>query len=158
MADFLQDTRREIAARIRELKPLADEYQRLQAAAAALDDLSAPSVAESPAARRRPARSDSGPVKRRDGHQPKRRGRPKGSGTRGRQALELVRAQPGITIPEIADRMGIKQNYLYRLLPGLAGDGLVSKHGRGWHPTARGAGPAEEAAVTQPPSGPEPSG
>jgi hypothetical protein len=28
--------------------------------------------------------------------------------------------------------MGIKQNYLYRVLPGLAGDGLVVKGGRGW--------------------------
>ena len=30
--------------------------------------------------------------------------------------------------------MGIKQNYLYRVLPGLASDGLVEKDGRGWRP------------------------
>jgi hypothetical protein len=30
--------------------------------------------------------------------------------------------------------MGIKQNYLYRVLPGLQQEGLVSKQGRGWHP------------------------
>ena len=29
--------------------------------------------------------------------------------------------------------MGIKQNYLYRVLPGLEQDGLVRKDGRGWH-------------------------
>ena len=29
---------------------------------------------------------------------------------------------------------GIKQNYLYRVLPGLAEDGLVVKDGRGWKP------------------------
>jgi DNA-binding IclR family transcriptional regulator len=63
-----------------------------------------------------------------------RRGRPKGSGTRGAEALALVKASPGITIPEIAEKMGIKQNYLYRVLPGLAEDGLVKKDGRGWHP------------------------
>ena len=62
-----------------------------------------------------------------------RRGRPRGSGTRGKQALELVRANPGITIPELADKMGIKQNYLYRVLPGLQKDGMVRKQGRGWH-------------------------
>jgi hypothetical protein len=33
--------------------------------------------------------------------------------------------------------MGIKQNYLYRVLPGLAEDGLVVKDGRGWKPKAR---------------------
>ena len=62
-----------------------------------------------------------------------RRGRPRGSGTRAKEALELVRARPGISIPELAEEMGIKQNYLYRVLPGLAQDGLVEKQGRGWH-------------------------
>jgi len=32
--------------------------------------------------------------------------------------------------------MGIKQNYLYRVLPGLAEEGKVVKDGRGWHPKA----------------------
>jgi DNA-binding IscR family transcriptional regulator len=45
-----------------------------------------------------------------------------------------VKAHPGITVPEIAEKMGIKQNYLYRVLPGLAQDGLVVKDGRGWKP------------------------
>ena len=31
--------------------------------------------------------------------------------------------KPGITIPEMAEKMGIKQNYLYRVLPGLARTG-----------------------------------
>jgi hypothetical protein len=29
--------------------------------------------------------------------------------------------------------MGIKQNYLYRVMPGLAEEGRVIKSGRGWH-------------------------
>jgi hypothetical protein len=62
-----------------------------------------------------------------------RRGRPKGSGTRGKQALELVRDNPGISIPEMADKMGIQQNYLYRVLPSLQKEGLVRKEGKGWH-------------------------
>jgi DNA-binding IscR family transcriptional regulator len=45
-----------------------------------------------------------------------------------------VKATPGITIPEIAEKMGIKQNYLYRVLPGLAEDGHIVKDGRGWKP------------------------
>ena len=44
--------------------------------------------------------------------------------------------------------MGIKQNYLYRVMPGLAEQGLVAKSGRGWHmrepePAAEGARPDE---------------
>ena len=32
--------------------------------------------------------------------------------------------------------MGIHQNYLYRVLPGLQADGKVRKEGRGWHVAA----------------------
>jgi hypothetical protein len=135
MPDFLDEKRREITARLKELKPLVDEYQRLETAAAALDGLPANSAGTAPSART----STSAPARRRrrgehagSGGRP--RGRPKGSGTRAKEALELVKASPGITIPEMAERMGIKQNYLYRVLPGLEQEGLVAKAGRGWHP------------------------
>ena len=29
--------------------------------------------------------------------------------------------------------MGIQQNYLYRVMPGLAEEGKVTESGRGWH-------------------------
>jgi hypothetical protein len=61
-------------------------------------------------------------------------GRRKGSGTRAAEALSFVQGQPGITIPELAAKMGIKQNYLYRVLPGLEQDGKLEKKGRGWYP------------------------
>lgn len=64
----------------------------------------------------------------------RRAGRRKGSGTRAAQALSFVQGQPGITIPELAAKMGIKQNYLYRVLPGLEQEGKLKKQGRGWHP------------------------
>jgi predicted ArsR family transcriptional regulator len=64
----------------------------------------------------------------------RRRGRPRGSGNRAKQALELVRAQPGITIRELADAMGIHANYLYRVMPTLESEGQVVKRDRGWHP------------------------
>ena len=130
MADFLDEKRSEIGARLKELKPLVEEYQRLEAAVAALEGV--PQTNGNAPTRRPSARSTSTSSRRGKGSG--RRGRPKGSGTRGAEALALVRAQPGITIPEIAEKMGIKQNYLYRVLPGLADDGLVRKDGRGWHP------------------------
>lgn len=47
---------------------------------------------------------------------------------------------PGIKIPELAAQMGIKQNYLYRVLPGLEKEGKVKKQkDGGWHPTAEAA-------------------
>ena len=130
MADFLDEKRSEIGARLKELKPLVEEYERLEAAAAALAGV--PQSNGTATARRGSGRATSSGSRR--GKGAGRRGRPKGSGTRGAEALALVRAKPGITIPEIAEQMGIKQNYLYRVLPGLAEDGLVRKDGRGWHP------------------------
>jgi len=127
LADFLDEKRREISDRLRELQPLVDEYHRLEAAQSALKGVPAQQ-----AARARPRARTAGRAAAR-GTGSGRRGRPRGSGTRAKEALELVRKRPGITIPEIAQAMGIKQNYLYRVLPGLQKDGLVRKEGRGWH-------------------------
>lgn len=73
-------------------------------------------------------------------------GRPKGSKsrrssrnggpTRGRQVLDLVRSQPGITPAEMARAMGIAPNYVYRLVSEHVGDGSIRKVGRGYHASA----------------------
>jgi hypothetical protein len=137
VSDFLEAKREEIAARLRELAPLVEEYRQLEAASAALAGLPGESAAPRAAARkvaaarpatRRPRRSAASAATGRT-----RRGRPRGSGTRALQALELVKSRPGITIPEMASEMGIKQNYLYRVLPTLEKDGKVAKRDRGWH-------------------------
>jgi hypothetical protein len=206
VTDFLDVKRREISDRLKEIKPLVEEYSRLEAAASALAGLggSAPATA---AARRKkgpgrprgsvnraskataastptastpaastPAASTKAKAKagrkkvgrppgsgkkvgrpagtgKKVGRPPgsgKKVGRPagkvgrpkgrggrrKGSGTRAAQALSFVQGQPGITIPELAAKMGIKQNYLYRVLPGLEQEGKLEKKGRGWHPKA----------------------
>jgi hypothetical protein len=133
MPDFLEEKRKEISQRLKELRPLVDEYHRLEAAEQALSGVgngrrtTQPSSAAPRRARSARAKSSTGTG---------RRGRPRGSGTRAIQALELVTARPGITIPELAEAMGIKQNYLYRVMPDLAEQGKVTKSGRGWH--ARG--------------------
>ncbi|MEA2381964.1 MAG: hypothetical protein QOH72_1935 [Solirubrobacteraceae bacterium] len=145
MTDFLEEKKREINARLKELRPLVDEYHRLEAASAALDGVGegrsgAGTAAAGPTSGTRRARGSSaggGATRRRGaggGDGSGRRGRPRGSGTRSKQALELVRTRPGVSIPEMAEAMGIQQNYLYRVLPGLQKDGLVRKEGRGWHP------------------------
>ena len=133
MADFLDEKRKEIQARLKELKPLVEEYTRLEAAERALSG-----VGTNGASSRTGASAPSTPRRRRSSSSSGtgRRGRPRGSGTRAVQAFELVKARPGITIPELADAMGIKQNYLYRVMPTLAEEGKVTKSGRGWH--ARG--------------------
>jgi hypothetical protein len=134
MGDFLTEKRVEIDTRLKELKPLVEEYARLEAASAALAGVNGgvtPTEKPAKPARPRAAKAKTG-----------KRGRPKGSGQRADECLAHVRAKPGITIPEIAELLGIKQNYLYRVLPGLAEDGLVVKRGTGWHPTEGAAATA----------------
>ena len=74
----------------------------------------------------------------------RRPGRPRGStgtrrrrrrgGTRADQAVKLVADDPGITASQIATRMKIKPNYLYRVLGELEKEGRVKKKGRQYHP------------------------
>lgn len=174
MTDFLDEKRREITDRLAELKPLVDEFNRLETAASALAGVGGARRTRAAAASRRrgPGRpkgsvsrtaakaSRTKKARKKPGRPPgkakaragkaragkaragkaragkARAGRRKGSGTRAAEALALVKSQPGIAIPELAQKMGIKQNYLYRVLPGLRKEGKVVKRGRGWHPKA----------------------
>lgn len=128
MAGFVDSTVKEIDDRLRELK---EEVSRLEAARSALVGTrrgpgiprGARSAATSTTTRRRTRR---------------RPGRPRGarSATRANQALLLVRSNPGITIPQLAEKMGIEPNYLYRVMPRLLSDGAVERKAQGWHPVA----------------------
>jgi hypothetical protein len=127
MADFLDEKRKEIDARLRELRPMVDEYNRLEKAAAALSGVGGTArTATTPRRRRSAARDGAGGSRR--------RGRPRGSGNRAKQALDLVRTRPGITIKEMASAMKIQPNYLYRVMPTLESEGQVVKRDKGWHP------------------------
>jgi hypothetical protein len=145
VADAIDNARQGLEARLAELR---DETQRIEAALAALGGVSGGSATRRRRRQSRPRSASSGNGRRRSGGRRRRAG-----GTRSEQALELVRTQPGITIPELAERMGIKQNYLYRVLPGLQQDGLVTKQGKGWHPAATSA---PESPVAPGDVGPDP--
>jgi DNA-binding transcriptional ArsR family regulator len=124
MADSLDSIRKQVRDRMKELAPLVDEYRQLEEAMSALDGGSSSAAPAPRAARSGGAAKGGGGAKR---------GRRKGSGTRAAEALRLVGERPGITIGELAEAMGIQQNYLYRVMPSLADEGKVVKSGRGWH-------------------------
>ena len=54
--------------------------------------------------------------------------------TRADEAVKLVEANPGISASEVARKMNIKPNYLYRVLAELEQEGRVRKDGRAYHP------------------------
>ncbi len=144
MTDFLEEKRTEIRVRLDKLAPAVEEYTRLEAAAAALAriDGAGPTTpaAKASVRRGRPCKSAAtatalAKAAQKGAGRPKGRGgRSKGGGGRAADTLSAVQAQPGITIPELATKLGIKANYLYRVLPPLEKEGKVAKRGKGWHP------------------------
>ena len=76
----------------------------------------------------------------------RRPGRPRGSGggrrrrrggTRADQAVKIVSENPGISASEVAKRLKIKPNYLYRVMGDLQKEGRIRKRGRGYHPAKK---------------------
>jgi hypothetical protein len=111
MSDLLDGMRREIAARLQELAPAVEEFERLQAAVAGLDGVGSSTV-DGANTRSAVTGASAG----------RRGGRPRGSrnagvgagaavvrggartrvGGRGSQAVSLIAERPGITIGELA--------------------------------------------------------
>jgi hypothetical protein len=59
-----------------------------------------------------------------------RRGRPAGSGKRSQQVIALLTDKPGQSTSELANAMGIKPNYMYRVLPNMVKAGTLVQNGR----------------------------
>lgn len=132
MADVLSKIRSDLEKRLHELEPLIEEHAQIRKALDAMKNAGshAEQTVKSTVKRARAAEP---------GTATKRRGRPRGTGRRADQALKLVHAHPGITLQELAKRMKIKANYLYRLLPQLEKEGKVAKKEKGYHPHPKGA-------------------
>ncbi len=63
-----------------------------------------------------------------------RRRRKRRGGTRADQAVGLIEREPGISASDVAKKMKIKPNYLYRVLGDLEKEGRVKKQGRQYFP------------------------
>lgn len=114
MADFVDGTIADIDRRLAELK--AEESKLTAARAALLGESGRAPRASSP----RPAAKRRGP------------GRPRGrrtGGSRANQAVAVISENPRITIPQLAEKLKIQPNYLYRVVPKLVSDGLITKDG-----------------------------
>jgi hypothetical protein len=129
MADVLNKIRSDLEKRLRELEPLIDEHAHVRRALDALNGAGTRTEATVKRTVKRTRAAATSTASR-------GRGRPSGTGARAQEALKLVHGHPGITLPELAKRMKIKPNYLYRVLPQLEKDGKVAKKEKGYHPPA----------------------
>jgi hypothetical protein len=125
MASFVDSTVQDIDSRLKELK---EESARLTAAREAL-------VGSGRRGPGRPRGATAAAPARRRTRAARGRGRRAGN-TRATQALELVKGNPGITIPKIAESLKIEPNYLYRVMPKLVSDGQITRDGLGYYPVA----------------------
>jgi hypothetical protein len=107
--------------RLAELEPMVREAEEIRAA---LDRVKGNGSAPSP-------RSQQG---QQQGQRSRRRGR-RGGVDRGKEFVDLVKQNPGITVTEAAKQMKLNApNYLYRLIPRLEEEKLVQKKDGGYHP------------------------
>jgi predicted HTH transcriptional regulator len=117
-ADVLDQARTLIEGRIKELE---DERRRLERT---LSDITGGRIG-----RRRPGRPRTTARRRTTG---KRRGRRRS--TRADQAARHVKNNPGITASEVAKKMRIQPNYVYRVMGDLQKQRKVKKKGKGYVP------------------------
>jgi hypothetical protein len=106
----------DIRTRLEEIEPLIAEADQLRAMLAAAEGKESSSVSPSP--------------------QPRRRRRRSNGGNRREQFVKLVKDNPGISVSEAAQRMGIEPNYLYRVAADAAKSGEVEKKDREYHPAS----------------------
>lgn len=99
-------------ARIKELRPLVDEMNELEAQVAALRGA-----------------SNGGSKRKSSGSTGNRRGR---QGKRAEEVVAVIKENPGIQVSEISRKVGVKPNYLYRVTAKLAEQGAVVREGKGY--------------------------
>ena len=145
--DFLTKQRQQIEARLKELQPAHEEYLTLLKARDALASVKPANGRRGPGrppgrppgkrgpGRPRGSRTGTGRAQPANGRRTRTRagGRRRRSNTRADQALSLIKENPGINVADIAKRMGIRQNYLYRVTAGLEKQRLVRRRDGGFH-------------------------
>jgi hypothetical protein len=120
--DELRGLEDRVARRMKELRPLVDEYRALEQVADRLGLSAVDTSADAPQAaheRRRRRRST-----------PAGTGRARVNGGRRDQLLAMVKARPGITVREAGSELGVDPTSLYRIVHRLERDGALEKRGR----------------------------
>jgi MarR family len=139
----LQGLETRITQRLQELRPLVAEFHELEEAARKLGldvggegtatQAPRPASARGRGAARPASRSASARSRARGGQ--RRTGTRARSGSRQTQLLELVKEQPGITVREAGQRLGVDSTSLYRVVHRLEQDGSVKKEGTRLEPS-----------------------
>jgi hypothetical protein len=148
LIDELKGLEDRVAERMKELRPMVDEYHELEQLAQKLGVSPAAADTSSPRRTRTRKRSAAsaangsgatraaGTATRASTRRSRTaRAASPGSGRTGSngrrdQLLEMVKARPGITVREIGSELGVDPTSLYRIVHRLEQDGALEKRGR----------------------------
>lgn len=148
LVDQAREVRERITARLRELEPLVREYHELQKVAAEMGfagsepnsespwtdaDLAARSSNPAVAARGSSARRRSTP-RRQTRQGSARRAPQQGHGDLAGRALAAVQADPGKTVADYAEALGVAPTALYQPVRQLTTEGVLVKRARQLYP------------------------
>ena len=118
VSDLLERVRRELDDRAAQLRPAAEEFARLQAAAEALDRLTAapaqPAAPARPASRAAPRRRRAAPARAAPGQTQQR-------------VIDQLRSSPGTSSTAVAQALGISANAAAATISRLVKQGRVSR-------------------------------
>lgn len=124
-----------VIARLKELRPLVEEYAELQRVAERLGIEVPSSSSERPRAAkprsRRPAGSKPATRARRQDSRRRPGGTQATGAERRARVLELIEQRPGISVPEIAKEIGVDAPPIYRVVRKLQAERIVIKKGKG---------------------------
>ena len=124
MPDLIDTIRKQIDARLNELRPIVQEAAGLEAALTALGGAEGAVVAPSRSKRRTPRRAAVPGA---------RLGRPRGSSRE--KLIAHLREHPGSTAGDVAKALGLKRTSVSTQLSQLAKTGAVTKAARGYSAT-----------------------
>jgi MarR family protein len=139
VVDDLLNLETRVARRMKELRPMVDEYRELEQVAQRLGIADGATTAGQASTGRRERASGgaagSASKRARTGGAKPGRSRASGSGN-GRQAqvAGLVKQRPGITVRELGAELGVDPTSLYRVVHRLEQDGTIKKQGRQLQP------------------------
>jgi ribosomal protein S25 len=136
--DDLQGLEKRVQDRMREIRPMLAEYQQLENVAKRLGlNVDEESAQRQPARRRRSTSRAQRPSTA--GRSRPRAGTRAAAGSRRDQLLSLVQQQPGITVREAGQKLGVDGTSLYRVVRRLEEEGTVKKEGTHLQPSAPAA-------------------
>jgi hypothetical protein len=122
--DEVRGLEKRVVSRLKELRPLVEEYEQLRQVADRLGvDVNAAGEKQ-PAARKRRS------APRRTSSRRAPRGTKAVGAERRARVLELIEQRPGITVPDLSRELAVEPPPLYRTVRKLQSEGVIKKDGK----------------------------